>query len=121
MTPRCPFCYGAHTLHDCPNIDPGQLAQATIRRDSWDTHSGIRERLALLAVEGPTLDPLCWSYNPRLDTWFYSGLANGRAGDRIALSVGSIGEASAALARIARNHGLDRREAMTLIGYPESR
>jgi hypothetical protein len=36
---RCPFCYGAHRVEDCLNIDPEQLATELRRRQRWTVES----------------------------------------------------------------------------------
>ena len=73
----------------------------------FDKRSGIRERLALLAVCGPSVCP-DWAYYPHSDVWI-------RYGRRIPVSQ----EATASLDLIQRQHGMDRQSAMTFIGYPE--
>jgi hypothetical protein len=78
----------------------------------WYPNSGIRERLALLAVMGPTLDPREWRYEAGEDVWF-----SRRQIARIRVSQ----EGTASLEILYRTHGLTRADAMALIGYPEER
>lgn len=40
---------------------------------AWDIAAGTRERLALLAAIGPTLDPSEWGYHSHRDAWYYCG------------------------------------------------
>lgn len=75
----------------------------------WDKQSGIRERLALLALIGPTIEPADWRYHPRADRWFHY------VGPHCTVNQ----EGSVSLDLIASNWRLDRRAAMALIGYPE--
>jgi hypothetical protein len=76
---------------------------------SWDTHTGARERLFLIAhltIYGYVIDPADWSYVPRVDTW--------RRNDGWSLKV--KGNASSNLATLAAL-GVDGRSAMERIGY----
>lgn len=81
---------------------------------AWDTNSGIRERLALLASKGPDVDPSHWGYNPSRDIWCYCGPV---VKPIAALPVKQ--EGSASLAIIAERWNLDRPSAMRTIGHPE--
>ena len=47
----------------------------TLANRQWDRQSGTRERLALLAAIGPTLNPHAWGYHPQRDEWYYCGPA----------------------------------------------
>lgn len=81
----------------------------------WDTQSGIRERLALLAIKGPEFHPNDYGYHPSKDFWYYCGANGGRH----VLQVKQ--EGSASLALIQEKWNIARHEAMALIGYPEKR
>jgi hypothetical protein len=83
--------------------------------NGWDNNSGIRERLALLAAQGPTLTPNDWGYNPSRDVWYQSSdRAIGSPVKRIEVKQ----EGSASLDIIERSHGLNYSAAMAFIGHP---
>lgn len=75
------------------------------------TGGAIRERLALLAIVGPS-NLAGWTYNTHTDTWTH---VNGARSFR----VGEVGEGSASLEKIYRRWHMTRRQVMQLIGYPE--
>lgn len=76
--------------------------------------SAIRERLALLASQGPD-DCDDWSYDPRFDRFFR--MERGGSMRRVQVSH----EGSRSLELIAERWKIDRKSAMALIGYPEGR
>ncbi len=80
---------------------------------NWPKQSAIRERLALLANQGPDG---CedWSYDPRFDRFFRME----RGGDMRRVQVHQ--EGSASLALIEKHWKMDRKAAMSFIGYPEA-
>lgn len=79
----------------------------------YDYSSGIRERLALLAALGPSLDSSDWGYHSSKDYWYYCG----STGERRTIPVTQ--EGSASLALIEKCWHLSRVEAMEHIGHPE--
>jgi hypothetical protein len=81
---------------------------------SWDTNSGVRERLALLAELGPDLIPSSWGYNPTSDVWYYCGP---HSPSRNVRRIRIVREAAESLRLIAQR-GLDQASAMTFIGHP---
>lgn len=96
-----------------PHMAPLPNGQAC----NFPDNTGIRERLALLASQGPA-DVADWTYDQQFDRWFRF-----RRGGASAFSafvrVAEIGEGSASLARILASWQIDRRQAMRLIGFPE--
>ena len=84
---------------------------------SFDQQSGIRERLALLAQFGTDFDPSLWGYHPSRDLWYYCGPKGDVAGRNVQIRQ----EGSKSLELIEQRWGIDRRTAMALIGYPETR
>ena len=78
----------------------------------FDPKSAIRERLALLAAQGPQ-DCADWSYDPRFDRWYR--FERGGAVRRVDVKQ----EGSASLYIIITKWALNRQDAMALIGYPE--
>ena len=84
----------------------------------WDSASGVRERLALLADLGPNVKEAHWGYHPSRDYWYSCGPVE----DRPALGDCTREvkqEGSASLALIAERWGLDRRAAMARIDHEE--
>ena len=79
----------------------------------FDPNSGIRERLALLASQGPT-DATDWSYDTRFDCWFR--FERGGTMRRVKVTT----EGSASLDKIATSWNIPRAEAMAFIGYPDT-
>lgn len=78
----------------------------------FDSKSGIRERLALLAAKGPE-DCADWSYDSRFDRFFR--FERGGAMRRVDVKH----EGSASLDQIAERWQMDRPAALAFIGYPE--
>lgn len=87
---------------------------ATQTNNHFDTQSGIRERLALLAELGPALAASDWGYHPSRDYWYACGA------ERVRRTIEVKQEGVASLDIIAQRFGMDRRAAMAFIGYPES-
>lgn len=81
----------------------------------WDDNSGIRERLALLAALGPTMQPAQWGYNPARDSWYRCAIGMGPAGPVKAIAVRQ--EGSASLAILLDKWRMDRVTAMAVIGH----
>lgn len=89
----------------------------TTQINGWDHQSGVRERLALLAAEGPDLNPALWGYHTSRDFWYACGDRMTRTAQGKRIDVKQEGVASLEL--IATRYGMDRRAAMQFIGYPE--
>jgi hypothetical protein len=81
----------------------------------FDSQSGVRERLALLAQLGPTMTANDWGYNPSHDFWYACGTQTRVAYLRIRQ------EGSASLDIIKAKWGMERASALAFIGYPESK
>ena len=80
----------------------------------FDSSSGLRERLALVAAIGPSVDPSRFAYDSHRDAWVVCGRNSVRA-------VNIRQEGSASLELIQSKWGLGRKAAMELIGYPDAR
>lgn len=84
----------------------------------WDTASGIRERLALLADLGPTLNEHHWGYHPSRDYWYSCGPESVEHPEGCTTREVQQ-EGSASLAMIQERWGLDRAAAMARIGHKQ--
>lgn len=80
----------------------------------WDTSSGVRERLALLAEFGPSLVEHWWGYHPSRDFWYFCG--PGGKGISTATRCEVRQEGTASLSIISARWGLDREGALARIG-----
>ena len=83
----------------------------------WDPASGIRERLALLAALGPTVNPHAWGYHAHQDYWYFCGERTTAQPTRKTIRVTQ--EGSASLGLIAVRYLMTRADAMALIGHPD--
>lgn len=84
-----------------------------VNKVRFDDKSAIRERLALLASQGPN-DSSDWSYDSRFDRFFR--FERGGSMRRVQVSQ----EGSRSLELIAERWQMDRKAAMAFIGYPEA-
>ena len=84
----------------------------TLVNQTWDRGSGTRERLALLAAIGPSLDPQCWGYHPTRDFWYYCGGAREIQGR---VQVSHLPQAEESLTALATQWSIDKETARDLI------
>ncbi len=85
---------------------------------AFDTQSGIRERLALVARLGPALDTSGWGYHPSRDFWYWCG---SREEQPTIARVNVSQEGSESLRLIQERWSMDDQTAMAFIGYPRSK
>jgi hypothetical protein len=74
----------------------------------FDSRSAIRERLFLLSVLKDANDSANWAYDPHRDVWSHADGAERKVRY----------EGSRSLEVLA-SRGIDRKQAMEMIGYPE--
>lgn len=87
----------------------------------WDTESGVRERLALLADLGPNLKEGYWGYHPSRDYWYPCGPGSRDMPDahRRTLYREVNQEASESLRLIQERWGLDHEAALKRIAIEQ--
>ena len=91
------------------------LREALLERP-WDHASGLRERLALLAAIGPTLEPSAWRYDSVNDAWYYrGGTREARGNDYVTIPQ----KGSVSLTLIANKWNVNWAAAMIIVGYPD--